>query len=152
MEYLGSGSYGDVLKCRHKLDKQFYAVKRIKLPRNKKDRNEKAHDTFQTFCEGIQIKKKQIVFICVFTFVPCSNIYMPQITIDKEKIMSKKVCGSILELFKSKLIVHQSKSGVLTNLLPWSRKISDLEQTQPLGFCYDLITSYKLISYQLRSE
>ena len=40
----------------------------------------------------------------------------------------------------------QSKSGELTNLLPWSRKISDLEQTQPLGFCYDLITSYKLIS------
>ena len=77
---------------------------------------------------------------------------MPQITIDKEKNMRKKVCGSILELFKSGLKVHQSKSGELTNLLPWSRKISDLEQTQPLGFCYDLITSYKLIRYQLRSE
>ena len=55
---------------------------------------------------------------------------MPQITIDKEKNMRKKVCGSILELFKSGLKVHQSKSGELTNLLPWSRKISDLEQAQ----------------------
>ena len=125
--------------------------KELSCPETKKIGMKKHMTHFKHFVKAYKLKK-QIVFICVFTFVPCFNIYMPQITIDKEKIMRKTVCGSILELFKSGLIVHQSKSGELTNLLPWSRKISDLEQTQPLGFCYDLITSYKLISYQLRSE
>ena len=115
--------------------------KELSYPETKKIGMKKHMTHFKHFVKAyIQKKKKKMVFICVFTFVPCSNIYMPQITIDKEKNMRKKVCGSILELFKSGLKVHQSKSGELTNLLPWSRKISDLEQTQPLGFCYDLIT------------
>ena len=118
--------------------------KELSLAETKKIGMKKHMTHFKHFVKAYKLKKNQFFFICVFTFVPCSNIYMPQITIDKEKNMRKKVCGSILELFKSGLKVHQSKSGELTNLLPWSRKISDLEQTQPLGFCYDLITSYCL--------
>ena len=74
--------------------------KELSLPETKKIGMKKHMTHFKHFVKAYKLKK-QIVFICVFTFVPCSNIYMPQITIDKEKIMSKKVCGSILELFKS---------------------------------------------------
>ena len=86
MEYLGSGSYGDVLKCRHKLDKQFYAVKRIELGRNKKDRNEKAYDTFQTFCEGIQIKKNKLSL-----FVYLHLYLVPIFTCHKSPLIKKKL-------------------------------------------------------------
>ena len=41
VDFLGSGSYGVVLKCRHKQDNQYYAVKIIRLPTDKEDRNEK---------------------------------------------------------------------------------------------------------------
>ena len=41
MEWLGSGGFGIVMKCKHKLDNKEYAVKIIQLPTDKEDRNEK---------------------------------------------------------------------------------------------------------------
>ena len=46
VEFLGSGGFGIVLKCRHKIDNKEYAVKRIQLPTDTEHRNEIEFDTF----------------------------------------------------------------------------------------------------------
>ena len=46
MEYLGAGGFGIVLKCKHKIDKKEYAVKRIQLPTDTEHRNDKSYDPF----------------------------------------------------------------------------------------------------------
>ena len=46
MEYLGAGGFGIVLKCKHKIDKKEYAVKRIQLPTDTEHRNEIEYATF----------------------------------------------------------------------------------------------------------
>ena len=46
VEYLGAGGFGIVLKCKHKIDKKEYAVKRIQLPTDTEHRNDKSYDPF----------------------------------------------------------------------------------------------------------
>ena len=64
VEFLGSGGFGIVMKCKHKLDNKEYAVKIIQLPRGKKHRNEIEYDTFLTF-ESLKIKNL-IASMCTF--------------------------------------------------------------------------------------